>query len=83
MEDKTKDMETATPSFKFMGRVQDLKLLKEMLEEYPNPRVKGSFAENVGDLKRRVSEKLKRYEDQSRCRTLMTTSNSFSQESRL
>ena len=66
MEDKTRNMKPTAPSFKFMGRVQDLKLLKEMLEEYPP---KANFAANVGDLKRRVYEKLHRYEEKSKTRT--------------
>ena len=54
----------STPSFKFIGRVQDLKLLQEMIQTYPEKetRIKGSFGENIDSLKKRINEKLTKLE---------------------
>ena len=53
-----------SPTFKFIGRVQDLKLLKEMIQEYPQKEqfIKGSFGDNINSLKKRINEKLLKLE---------------------
>jgi len=48
-----------SPTFKFIGRVQDLKLLKEMIQEYPQ---KELFVNNIDSLKKRINEKLLKLE---------------------
>ena len=51
-----------SPTFKFIGRVQDLKLLGEMIQEYPEQYTKGSFSKNIDSLKKRINEKIMKLE---------------------